>query len=81
VVYDEHHPIKHARTVGYGGVPVFARSDETPQGVTHEFRESLTEGLVRFARFGFACLDFEEDALSVRYISEDGVAHFSEVIR
>jgi hypothetical protein len=81
VVYDTNHPVKHARTVGYGGVPVFASNNETPSGVAHEFRESFREGLACFARFGFAALDFEDDAIGVRYISEDGATHFSEVIR
>jgi hypothetical protein len=81
VVYDQNHPVKHARTVGNGGVPVYAAKNDTPAGVAHEFRESFRDGLERFARFGFACLDFEEDAIGVRYISEDGVTHFKEVIR
>jgi hypothetical protein len=81
VVYDQNHPVKHARTVGYGGIPVYAAKEATPPGVTHEFRESFKEGLESFARFGFASLDFQEDAISVRYISEDGITHFSEVIR
>lgn len=79
-IYDRNHPVRHARLVGHGGVPVYAGKDVTPPGVTHEFRETFRQGLERFTRFGFAVLDFEDGSIRARYISEDGVEHFSETI-
>lgn len=79
-IYDRNHPVQHARLVGHGGVPVYAGKNQTPPGVTHEFRETFRDGLERFTRFGFAVLDFEDGSIRARYISEDGVEHYSETI-
>jgi hypothetical protein len=80
-IYDQNHPVRHARLAGHGGVPVYGEKNDTPAGVTHEFRDSFRQGLERFARFGFAVLDFEDGSIAARYVTEDGVTHFSEVIR
>lgn len=81
VMYDGSHAIRNARLVGHGGVPVYASDGDLPGGVTWEFRESFREGIEKFARFGFAILDFDSDALSVQYVGEDGAAYRAEVIK
>jgi hypothetical protein len=81
-IYDQNHPVKHARLVGHGGIPVYAEKKDTPVGVAHEFRENFRSGLETFARFGFCILDFDGDAISAQYMSEQGGnPHFTETIR
>ena len=79
-IYDRNHPVPYERLVGHVGVPVYAPKGPTPPGVVHEFRETFRDGLERFTRFGFAVLDFEDGSIRARYISEDGLEHYSETI-
>lgn len=45
------------------------------------YYESLDDGLERWARMGFAVLDFDGPSVEVRYIDELGATHHTEQTR
>jgi hypothetical protein len=79
-LYQPQDNIRYPRLLGHGGVPVWAELKEPPAGVTYQYQEWLASGFEKFARFGFAILDFCESKIKVRYINELGVTHKDEVL-
>jgi hypothetical protein len=83
VLYEPHEKVEYARCIGHGGVPVYMRhqaGDPYPPPATYEFRDFFQEELERWARFGFAVLDFDGPEIAVRYIDENGREHQHERI-
>jgi hypothetical protein len=73
--------IQYPRLVGHGGVPVWASTKPSPPGVIYEYQEYFFGGVgEKFARFGFAILDFDADKIAVRYVNERGEEHYREVL-
>ena len=79
-LYQAQDNIRYPRLLGHGGVPVWAELKKPPSGVTYQYQEWLANGLEKFARFGFAVLDFYESNINVRYINELGIPHKDEVL-
>jgi hypothetical protein len=57
-------------------------SDSLPEPLAYEYRRYISSsfGFERWALFGFAVLDFHDDAIQVRYIDENGNEHRTETI-
>ena len=75
--------VKAGRLIGHGGVPVYMthkESDPIPAPADYEYRAFIDKGLEHWALFGFAVLDFEDDAVQVRYIDENGCTHRRETL-
>jgi hypothetical protein len=79
-LYEPGDGILYPRLIGHGGVPVWAELKKPPAGVTYQYQEWLASGFEKFARFGFAVLDFCDSKIKVRYINELGVPHKDEVL-
>jgi hypothetical protein len=80
VAYRPRNNIRFARCVGHGGVPVWATSSSLPADVLWAETDYLSDGLERFARFGFAVLDFEDERIRVTYRGEKGQIRFEETV-
>jgi hypothetical protein len=80
VLYDPAHGIEYPRCIGHAGVPVYVSGRELPVGVRYTYEEAFDEGFERWALFGFAVLDFDGSRVAVRYVNENGVVHYSEVL-
>lgn len=73
--------VRFGRCIGHGGVPVYANERQLPEPIEYEYQEPLPEkGWERWARFGFAVLDFDGGRIHVRYIDETGYEHKKEII-
>lgn len=77
-VFKEHMHVKKPRLIGHGGVPVYAHRGDLWDHVEYEYRDSFDVGLEEWAYFGFVVLDFDNGAINVRYVNEDGVEHYRE---
>lgn len=77
--------VKLGRCIGHGGVPVYMNhktNDPVPDPGVYEFRGYLEANpLEHWALFGFAVLDFQNDAINVRYLDETGNLYKQEEIR
>jgi hypothetical protein len=76
--------VRAARLIGHGGVPVYMTHRDDGSYIkpaSWEDRRFIQSGLERWAMFGFAILDFEEDAINVSYVDETGTTIKSETIR
>jgi hypothetical protein len=71
-IYEPRDRVQYARLVGHGGVPVWAATGTPPPTVRHLLQEYLRSGFEKFARFGFAVLDFEGKKIKARYFCERG---------
>ena len=83
VLYGAHANVGFARCLGNGGIPVYMwHKDADPYvaPATYEYRKFIQNGVERWALFGFAVLDFDGPAITVRYIDEDGAIHKTETI-
>jgi hypothetical protein len=80
IVYKPHGNLRFPRCIGHGGVPVWAPDTTLPAGVIWQETDYLDEGLERFARFGFAVLEFENEKIRVTYRGEKGQIRFEETI-
>jgi hypothetical protein len=75
--------VMYGRLLGHSGVPVYAGAkpnDGLAGMVQFAYDDFITSGLEHWTKFGFAVLDFADDKIGVRYISEEGVKYFEEVI-
>jgi 3',5'-cyclic AMP phosphodiesterase CpdA len=84
VLYRSFANVEFGRCVGHGGIPVYmwhGTEDPYPSPALYEDRRCFTEGLERWAVFGFTVLDFDGPEIRVRYIDENGQEHHSERIR
>jgi len=84
IVHEPTVNVRAARLIGHGGVPVYMTHKDDGSFIKpaiYEDRRFIQSGLERWAMFGFAILDFEDDAIDVRYIDETGTTIKSEIIR
>jgi hypothetical protein len=75
VLYNPAEKVEYARCIGHGGVPVYMthkEGDPYASPASWEFRAFIQSGLERWALFGFAVLDFDNEKITVRYIDENG---------
>jgi hypothetical protein len=75
--------VKFPRCIGHGGVPVLmnhAVGDPVPPPGSWEERGFLSSRGDRWARFGFAILDFAGERIDVRYRDDQGAPTRSETI-
>lgn len=83
LLLDAAHGVEFPRCVGDGGIPVYSRrrpADAYEPPIQYEHSGSFSNGLERWALFGFAVLDFYDEVLNVRYIDENGYQHHRESI-
>jgi hypothetical protein len=80
VAYEPRHNLRFARCIGHGGVPVWAPDGNLPPGVLWQETDYLADGLERFARFGFAVLEFDGPRIRVTYRGEKGQTRYHEII-
>lgn len=81
VLFAPHLGVEHARCVGHGGVPAYAKTGPRSNRVLYDYREDyLQEMIERWALFGFAVLDFRGEEIEVRYVNENGEEHHRETI-
>jgi Calcineurin-like phosphoesterase len=83
ILYDAYANVEFGRCVGHGGIPVYMwhkEADSYPSPASYEYRRYIQKGLERWALFGFAVLDLDDEAINVRYIDENGLEHRSERI-
>jgi hypothetical protein len=76
--------VRFPRCIGHSGVPVYQGhgvGDPVPVPGTWEYRDAIGLGLEYWAKFGFATLDFDGDAIGVRYLDEDGKVVRTETIK
>jgi hypothetical protein len=76
--------IRFPRCIGHGGVPVYQGhgvGDPVPPPGAWEYRDAIGLGLEYWAKFGFATLDFDGDAIGVRYLDEDGKVIRTETMK
>jgi Calcineurin-like phosphoesterase len=84
--YQSRPDLKYARLIGHGGVPVWRDvpwkfwTSKDPEGVTFVSREAFRSGLEWFLLFGFAVLDFDGEAIRVRYFYENGDEEKAETL-
>ncbi len=75
VGYEAHQGVRFGRCIGHGGVPTVMDTPEDakvpPPGIWEE-REYWQADGERWARFGFAVLDFDGPRIAVRYRNEGG---------
>jgi hypothetical protein len=79
-LYEPRDNVRFARLVGHGGIPEYVRLGAPPPTVSYQFQEFFESGLEKFARFGFAVLEFAGASVQVQYISELGQVHKVEVL-
>jgi len=79
-LYEPRESIKFLRCIGHGGIPFYKGKGALPAGVQYEFRDGFNHLLEVWNYFGFVVLDFEDDQINVRYISEQGDTHHTETI-
>jgi hypothetical protein len=72
--------VQYGRCIGHGGVPVLTRDGPAPVGIQYEFGDWVVGTDPHFARFGFAVADCDNGRMSVQYVNEDGIQHYSEEI-
>jgi hypothetical protein len=81
--YSRNPEVAFGRCLGDGGIPVYQwhrEGDPVKAPGTFEHRGFIQHGLERWAKMGFAVLDFIDDRIEVRYIDEDGVEYAKETI-
>ncbi len=75
--------LRFANCLGHGGVPVyqFHKEDDAVKAPgAWEYKGYLQSGLERWAKFGFAVLDFHGETLHIRYLDEDGALNHEETV-
>lgn len=81
VAYEPHAGVRAARAIGHGAVPELA-AEESPhppdyvQWQYHGYRVG-EEDRLRWAKHGFAVVDLDGDAATVRYVDDEGKLHHS----
>ncbi len=70
--------VRCGRCIGHGGVPVLAPEGPAPDGIMYEFGDWVVGTDPKFARFGFAVADCDNQRMHVEYVNEDGTSHYSE---
>jgi hypothetical protein len=83
ITYKDVPRIRFPRCLGHGGVPVYQThglDHQTPWPGDWEYRDYIDGGLERWAKFGFAVLDFYDDKIEVRYVDENGGENRRETI-
>jgi len=83
IIHEETVNVRAARLIGHGGVPVYMTHKDDNSYIkpaNWEDRRFIQSGLERWAMFGFAILDFEDDKIDVRYVDEMGSTIKSETI-
>ncbi len=83
LTYEPQHGVKFASCVGHGGIPQYlVRSDSDPllAGLRYDYRERFGKGPEPWNTFGFAVIDLDKTAMTIRYVNERGVVHHSENI-
>ena len=79
--YEQRENIKFPRCIGHGGIPFYKVKGATyPEGVSYEYRDGFDDYLETWNYFGFVVLDFDDDAITARYINERGEEHRRETI-
>jgi hypothetical protein len=78
--YKPQHGVTYGRCIGNGGVPVLGCRANTPDAVSFVYDECVPGTNPPFARFGFVVMDFNENALHVRYLGENGMPYKDENI-
>lgn len=79
VLYEPRENIMYPRCIGHGGAP-FHVPGAPPAGVAYEYRQGFYDLLESWNYFGFVVMDFEGEAINVRYVNERGLTHHEEVI-
>jgi hypothetical protein len=75
VTYRDVPRVRFPRCIGHGGVPVYQTHDlnsRIPSPGEWEYRDSIDAGIERWAKFGYAVLDFQREKIAVRYMDEAG---------
>jgi len=83
LVYEPHMKIGFSSCVGHGGIPEYLIAREgTPyrEPLRYDYRRRYGNGPEPWDTFGFAVLDLDGDAMSIRYIDEHGECHHEERI-
>lgn len=82
VHFDPYDFVQKARCIGHGGVPVYMTHGASPVPFpgNWESRSSFVRGLERWALFGFAVLDLQEESALVRYLDENGSEQKREIL-
>ena len=76
LAYDPHERVKSAFAIGHGAVPTRAEEHSDPDWVRWRFAGSVAgDGNERWCKHGFAVLDFDGAALTVRHLDEFGKPH------
>ena len=81
MLFDPYGKVGFARCVGHGGVPVYMPhklDDPYVAPGIYEYRDMIVKGLEKWAKFGFAVLDFEDSYIHARYVDENGFQHREE---
>lgn len=77
-LYRSRPDLKYGRLLGHSGVPVWQNApwkfwnSKTPDDVALVGNKSFRSGVESFSLFGFAVLDFQNEAIRARYIYENG---------
>jgi hypothetical protein len=72
--------VPYGRCIGNGGVPVLGSNANSPDMISFVYEECVPGTDPPFARFGFVVLDFNDQALHVRYLGETGLPYREEDI-
>ncbi|MCY1327603.1 3',5'-cyclic adenosine monophosphate phosphodiesterase CpdA [compost metagenome] len=83
MTYEPYDHIRHARLIGHGGVPVWVDdfTEALPSPGRFQSSKFMGGGLERFAKMGYAVLDFDGPLIKAAYYDEDGVLDLEEVIQ
>jgi hypothetical protein len=76
----EGQPLPFSSCLGHGGVPEYVamkKGETRPAPWVYEYLEVNSHDLQPWDTFGFAVLELDDAAMSVRYIDENGVNHHS----
>ena len=79
-LYKERENIKFPRCIGHGGIPFYKGTNAYPDTVLYEYQDGFDHLLETWNYFGFVVLDFDDDRITARYISERGETHYTETI-
>lgn len=79
LVYNDHRGVRFSSCVGHGGIPEYLiakEGDPLPDPLAYDYRLTHGSGLEPFNTFGFAVVELDGPEMRVKYVDEEGRAHY-----
>jgi Calcineurin-like phosphoesterase len=83
LTYKPHMDVPFSSCVGHGGIPeylVAGESDPYPEPLAYDYRLKHGDSWEPWNTFGFAVVELNDGAMTVRYIDEEGRTHHEESV-